>query len=224
MCLINLVRSITIMRFSFLPICIVLINTSSLSAQTKKNLRWGDLSETRISVQNFQEQSEITINKDYVIDSALILFNIPGSKGIEQVTFFPIFDSIRFKRATELLIPGSTINLYCKYRDKASYRTDTAWKIYVIRSYKTEIVGYTKTASQQELERITSLNLIKGTIHFLGANFPSVIKINLSEKNIERLQKMFARCGPGTILNFENVIATDEQGKREHFTQILKLQ
>ncbi len=52
------------------------------------------------------------------------------------------------------------------------------------------------------------------TVYFSGANFPNAVSTSISSNNIESLRQYINRCGPGSVVTFENVKVTGPDGGR----------
>src|SRR5204863_8953486 len=80
------------------------------------------------------------------------------------------------------------------------------------------------SASNNELERLINLDFRSGTIYFSGANFSNVISFFINPENLPDAKKYFDRCGPGSIITFDNVTFKDEQNSIKKINTTLRLE
>lgn len=60
----------------------------------------------------------------------------------------------------------------------------------------------------------TRYNVISATVYFSGANFPSVQTFTLTGNNLAGMQNLMQRCGPGSVISFDNVKVSGPDGNR----------
>jgi hypothetical protein len=78
-------------------------------AQAKPKLYFGTLDTTRVSVEEFNAQRNLKIQGGYRIDSAVVYFSGTNFYTVQMVNFLPKFDSVKFLKCKELLMPGSAV-------------------------------------------------------------------------------------------------------------------
>ena len=57
-------------------------------------------------------------------------------------------------------------------------------------------------------------NVISATVYFSGANFPNVVTGSISSNNLSGLQSYMQRCGPGSVISFDNIKVSGPDGPR----------
>ena len=57
-------------------------------------------------------------------------------------------------------------------------------------------------------------NVVSATVYFSGANFPNVVQGSLSSNNLGGLQTFMQRCGPGSVISFDNIKVSGPDGAR----------
>lgn len=60
----------------------------------------------------------------------------------------------------------------------------------------------------------TRYNVVSATVYFSGANFPNVVQLPLTGNNLASLHAMMQRCGPGSVITFDNVKVSGPDGTR----------
>lgn len=60
----------------------------------------------------------------------------------------------------------------------------------------------------------TKYSIVSATVYFSGANFPNVQTSSLSGNNLAPLAAFIQRCGPGSVVTFDNVKVTGPDGVR----------
>lgn len=56
--------------------------------------------------------------------------------------------------------------------------------------------------------------IVSATVYFSGANFPNVIPMALTGNNLSPLSSLMAKCGPGSVITFDNVKVQGPDGIR----------
>ncbi|MEX1201731.1 MAG: GldM family protein [Ferruginibacter sp.] len=57
-------------------------------------------------------------------------------------------------------------------------------------------------------------NIVSATVYFSGANFPSVITRNITSNSLSGLTADMAKCGPGSVISFDNIKVSGPDGTR----------
>ena len=57
-------------------------------------------------------------------------------------------------------------------------------------------------------------NIVSATVFFSGANFPNVATANITGNNLATLSSFISRCGPGSVVTFDNVKVQGPDGPR----------
>jgi gliding motility-associated protein GldM len=60
----------------------------------------------------------------------------------------------------------------------------------------------------------TKYAVTSATVYFSGANFPSVQTASISSNSLASVKALIARCGPGSVISFDNVKVTGPDGSR----------
>ena len=60
----------------------------------------------------------------------------------------------------------------------------------------------------------TKYSVTSATVYFSGANFPNVATTAISSNSLGSIQALMARCGPGSVVTFDNVKVTGPDGSR----------
>lgn len=187
------------------------LSSHTLSQSTFK-ITYGSLDTnriSRISVEEFNNQKQLKAPDGIFIDSAFAYFSIPGQTVIAVVEYLPKFDSIRFHKYSDMLVPGATVIFSVFIKDK-NHKSDTVQLNYMFYSMK----GKSISSSTQNLEwkKITDVNYLSGTIYFSGTYFPNVISLRIQQDKKDELKELFGRCAIGTVITFDNVSYKDENG------------
>jgi gliding motility-associated protein GldM len=56
--------------------------------------------------------------------------------------------------------------------------------------------------------------IVSATVYFSGANFPNVAQMALTGNNLSALASLIAKCGPGSVITFDNVKVQGPDGVR----------
>ena len=188
---------------------IMLSLSSHTLSQSKYKITYGDLDTNKISVEEFINQKQLKSPYGLSIDSAVAYFSIPGQTAIAMVEYLPKFDGFRFRKYSDMLVPGATVIFSVFIKDK-NHKSDTVQLNYMFYSMK----GKSISSSPQNLEwkKITDVNYLSGTIYFSGTYFPNVISFRIQQGKKDELKKLFGRCAIGTVITFDNVSYKDENG------------
>ncbi|MEP7256319.1 MAG: gliding motility protein GldM [Ferruginibacter sp.] len=68
-----------------------------------------------------------------------------------------------------------------------------------------------------ELEKFdfdTRFSVVSATVYFSGANFPNVATAAISSNSLAPLGAFLSRCGPGSVVTFDNIKVTGPGGQR----------
>lgn len=60
----------------------------------------------------------------------------------------------------------------------------------------------------------TKYSVTSATVYFSGANFPNVATTAINSNSLAPIQSLMARCGPGSVVTFDNVKVTGPDGSR----------
>lgn len=60
----------------------------------------------------------------------------------------------------------------------------------------------------------TRFSVVSATVYFSGANFPNVATAQLNGNNLAPLSSFLTRCGPGSVVTFDNIKVTGPGGNR----------
>lgn len=75
-----------------------------------------------------------------------------------------------------------------------------------------------QTFARADLEQFDfdlKFNVVSATVYFSGANFPNVVTQSLSSGSLANLSSFISRCGPGSIITFDNVTVAGPDGNRK---------
>jgi hypothetical protein len=68
-----------------------------------------------------------------------------------------------------------------------------------------------------ELEKFdfdTRFSVVSATVYFSGANFPNVATAAINSNSLAPLGSFLQRCGPGSVVTFDNIKVTGPGGSR----------
>ncbi|HMX80028.1 MAG TPA: GldM family protein, partial [Ferruginibacter sp.] len=68
-----------------------------------------------------------------------------------------------------------------------------------------------------ELEKFdfdTRFSVVSATVYFSGANFPNVATASITSNSLASLSSFLTRCGPGSVVTFDNIRVTGPGGAR----------
>ncbi|HSN59970.1 MAG TPA: hypothetical protein VLR49_03480, partial [Ferruginibacter sp.] len=57
-------------------------------------------------------------------------------------------------------------------------------------------------------------NVVSATVYFSGANFPNVVTASINGNSLAGLQSFMQRCGPGSVISFDNIKVSGPDGTR----------
>jgi gliding motility-associated protein GldM len=57
-------------------------------------------------------------------------------------------------------------------------------------------------------------NIVSATVFFSGANFPSVIRKDITSNSLAPISAEMAKCGPGSVISFDNIRVSGPDGTR----------
>jgi gliding motility-associated protein GldM len=75
-----------------------------------------------------------------------------------------------------------------------------------------------QTFARADLENFDfdlKFNVVSATVYFSGANFPNVVTQSLSSGSLGNLSSFIQRCGPGSVITFDNVTVAGPDGNRK---------
>lgn len=192
-------------------------------AQGKPSLFFGSLDSSRVSVEEFNMQRDLRVSDGYRIDSAVIYFSGANFFNVQVVNFIPNFDSVKFVACKKLLAPGSAAVfdvLIKKKPTNAPFKVALPFVFYSITKEKSALPN----ASNEEFKRLLKLDFRSGTVYFSGSNFSNVVSVFIRPESVSEAKKYFERCGPGSIITFDNVTIKDERNNLSKINMTLKLE
>jgi gliding motility-associated protein GldM len=69
-------------------------------------------------------------------------------------------------------------------------------------------------AELENFDFATEYKITNATVYFSGANFPNVQTAAITSNNLGSIKALMARCGPGSVISFDNVKVTGPDGSR----------
>jgi gliding motility-associated protein GldM len=69
-------------------------------------------------------------------------------------------------------------------------------------------------AELEQFDFDLKFNIASATVYFSGANFPNVVTASLTGNGLGGLQTYMQRCGPGSVISFDNIKVTGPDGTR----------
>ncbi|MBP8115083.1 MAG: hypothetical protein KAY50_06990 [Chitinophagaceae bacterium] len=180
-------------------------------SQSKYKITYGDLDTNRISVEEFKNQKQLKSPDGMSIDSAVVYFSIPGQTAIALVQYLPKFDSFRFRKYSDKLVPGATVIFSVFIKDK-NHKSVSVQLNYLFYSMTKGNINFPSSPQYLEWKKLTDLNYVSGTIYFSGTYFPNVISFRIQQDKKDELKNLFGRCAIGTVITFDNVSYKDEKG------------
>ncbi|HTB51680.1 MAG TPA: GldM family protein [Ferruginibacter sp.] len=69
-------------------------------------------------------------------------------------------------------------------------------------------------AELENFDFALTYQVIGATVYFSGANFPSVVQTQISGNNLAVLDQNMRRCGPGSVITFDNIKVKGPDGER----------
>jgi len=114
------------MRFEkFLILLITSFLLKNGISQDLFKITYGNLDSIRVTAAQFKAQKELIVPNGFHLDSAIAYFSIAGQTGVGIVEYRPNYDSTRFNKYVDLLIPGSSIifdNIRLRSREDAIFQ------------------------------------------------------------------------------------------------------
>jgi len=74
-----------------------------------------------------------------------------------------------------------------------------------------------QTSARAELENFDfdlRYSIVSATVYFSGANFPNVVTASISGNSLAPLSTYMQRCGPGSVISFDNIKVSGPDGTR----------
>ena len=56
--------------------------------------------------------------------------------------------------------------------------------------------------------------VVGATVYFSGANFPNVVTASITTNSLAGLQSYMQKCGPGSVISFDNIKVSGPDGVR----------
>jgi gliding motility-associated protein GldM len=69
-------------------------------------------------------------------------------------------------------------------------------------------------AELEQFDFDLKFNVTSATVYFSGANFPNVVTASISSNSLAGLQSFMQRCGPGSVISFDNIKVAGPDGTR----------
>jgi gliding motility-associated protein GldM len=69
-------------------------------------------------------------------------------------------------------------------------------------------------AELENFDFALTFSIVSATVYFSGANFPNVSQTTITGNNLGSLQSFIQRCGPGSVVTFDNVKVQGPDGVR----------
>lgn len=183
----------------------ILFSLSSFCfSQNMPRVRFGTLDTNRVSVEEFNDQTGLTITKGYKIDSAMAYFSGANFSDVHVVNLYPHYDSLLFFRYKKSVMPGSVVSFDVSSSlppADTHFKTCLNYFFYGLKKVDT----FYNDPKLAEFKRLLDLKYIKGIIYFSGEFFPNVVSFYVNPGNLSELKKYFERAGRGTTITFENV-------------------
>ena len=197
---------IAVLGQTFLMLC---LSNHTFSQSTYK-ITYGTLDTNRISVEEFKSQKQLKYQDGISIDSAVAYFSIPGQTAISLVEYLPKFDSVKFRKYSDILVSGATVifKVFITDKDHKSYPVQLSYMFYSMTKGN---INFPSSPQYLEWKKLRDLNYLSGTIYFSGTYFPNVIAFNIQQGKTEELKKLFDRCAIGTVITFDNTSYKDDK-------------
>ena len=122
-------------------------------------------------------------------------------------------------------IAGSSVSFdNIKLIDKKNAELSIEGKTYVFYSSSSgNNSSIVRSAAYKEFIELSKLNFISGTVYFSGENFANVVIVYINSTT--SLKNLMDRCGPGSIIAFENCIYKNADGTlSKAITKMIKLE
>ncbi len=193
-------------------------------SQEQPRFNFGILDTTVVSVEEFNNQKELIIEKGFKIDTATAYFSGANFPLIRLVRIYPNFDSLTFSKFRDSIVPGSVVSfdvISSKISTNKHFRTTLSFVFYSLKKIDNY---FSESSTRTEWKRLRELKYIKGTIYFSGSFFPNVVTISINSENLPQLKKQFDRCGPGSSITFENVYYHTDENKIDKLNMTFKME
>lgn len=188
---------------------------AQISAQHNSKVSFGSLLSNKVTVNDFNRQAGLKVEKGYSIDTAVAYFGGANFAHVRIVNFYPYYDSAAFERCRRNLMPGSTVMFDVKITQVKTGRRSKESLSYIF--YGNDISNNSPrepTAQEMEWKWLMKLKYKSGIIYFSGAGFRNVLKITVQESNVQALKNAYNMVVPGSIISFENVAYENEDGSK----------
>ena len=192
-------------------ILIMLSLSNHTFSQSTYKITYGNLDTNRIFVEDFKNQKQLKSPDGIFIDSAFAYFSIPGHNAISVVEYLPKFDSVKFHKYSDILVPGATVIFKVFITDK-NHKSSPVQLSYMFYSMTKGNINFPSSPQYLEWKKLRNLNYLSGTIYFSGTYFPNVIVFSIQQGKNEELKKLFDRCAIGTVITFDNTSYKDDKG------------
>ncbi len=203
---------------SFLSVMVIIFFASNAKAQilTVKTLpnqapefTVGNIDGTRTNIDSFKLQKEIRVTKGYKFKSASVYFLGANFQNVKSA-FLDTSSLNGLDALIKKCVAGSVVTFdSVKVIDKKGIEISIAGKSYVFYSGEYNI-SIALSEANKEIFELIGKDFISGTIYFSGGNFPNVITILC--KDMETKKSLFARCGPGSVISFDNCVYKNTNG------------
>ena len=190
---------------------IMLSLSTPIFSQSTFKIKWGDLDTNRISVEEFRNQKHLNSSEGLLIDSAFVYFSIPGQNKIAMVEYLPKFDSVKFQKYSNLLVPGATA-IFKIFVTGKNYKSLLVQLSFMFYSMTKKNITFASSPQYLEWKKLKYLDYVSGTVYFSGTYFPNVIAFRIQQGKLEELKKLFDRCAIETVITFDNVSYRDNKG------------
>ncbi len=190
---------------------IMLFSSNHTFSQSTYKITYGNLDTNRISVEEFKNQQQLKSPDGIFIDSALAYFSIPGQNAIAVVEYLPKFDSVKFRKYSDILVPGATV-IFKVFVAEKNHKSIPVQLSYVFYSMTKGNINLPSSPQYLEWKKLRDLNYLSGTIYFSGNYFPNVIAFNIKQGKTDELKKLFDRCAIGSVITFDNTSYKDDKG------------
>ncbi|MGF2413183.1 hypothetical protein [Ferruginibacter sp.] len=211
-----------------LPYFLILISISApfklISQQTKNNnpkvaikpmetfprFAVGNLTGTRVNIDSFKSQTTIKISEGFSIVRTTIYFSGANFPDVVSATLIgPSLSSI--KSLIDRCTVGSVVSFdNVKVNGPDGERTIDG-KSYVFYSGNYDSIKVPLSLVNAEINDLIKMKYVSGTIYFSGSNFTNVNTVKASDP--ESIKSLYMRCGPGSIISFDNCIYKDSANK-----------
>ena len=211
--------SVIVTIFSVLPVIAQIAAVKTLPNQAPE-FSVGNIIGTRVNIDSFKLQKEIRVANGFKFKSASVYFSGANFQNV-NVAFLDTIDLFLLDTLIARCIPGSVVTFdNVKLINKKDEEITIAGKAYLFYGGV-----YVKNDSRNNIEilELSKKSFISGTVYFSGANFPNVLTVYGGEYDL--LKNLIGRCGPGSIISFENCIFKNADGAlTKPLTKSIKLE